>query len=32
VEQYVTNSSCGAGATLQVSSAGLISSSCTNKS
>jgi len=32
VEQYVTNTSCGAGATLQVSSAGVISSSCTNRS
>lgn len=32
VEEYVTNKSCGAGATLQVSSTGLISTSCNNKS
>jgi pectate lyase len=32
VEEYVANKSCGAGATLQVSSAGVISSNCINKS
>jgi pectate lyase len=32
VEEYVTNKSCGAGATLQVSSSGLISTTCNNKS
>ncbi|KQB37166.1 Pectate lyase/Amb allergen [Flavobacterium aquidurense] len=32
VEEYVANTSCGAGATLQVSSTGVISTNCTNKS
>jgi pectate lyase len=32
VEEYVTNKSCGAGATLQVSPTGIISTSCNNKS
>lgn len=31
VEEYVANKSCGAGATLQVSSTGVISSGCSNK-
>ena len=31
VEEYVANKSCGAGATLQVSSTGAISTSCENK-
>lgn len=31
VEEYVTNISCGAGATLQVSSTGILSSNCSNK-
>jgi pectate lyase len=30
VADYVTNTSCGSGATLQVSAAGIISTSCTN--
>lgn len=32
VEEYVTNKSCGAGATLQVTSTGIITTSCANKS
>ena len=32
VEEFVTNKSCGAGATLQVSATGVISSSCLTKS
>lgn len=32
VEEYVTNTSCGAGATLQVTSSGVISTTCSNKS
>lgn len=31
VEEYVTNKSCGAGATLQVSSTGAVSANCSNK-
>ncbi|MFH6948638.1 polysaccharide lyase family 1 protein [Flavobacterium sp. FlaQc-51] len=31
VEEYVANKSCGAGATLQVSSTGIISTNCSNK-
>lgn len=32
VEEYVANASCGAGATLQVTSSGVISTTCTTKS
>ncbi|MBF4515410.1 pectate lyase [Flavobacterium sp. ANB] len=32
VEEFVANKSCGAGATLQVTSTGIISSGCSNKS
>lgn len=32
VEEYVTNTSCGAGATLLVTSSGVISTTCSNKS
>ncbi|AWK05460.1 pectate lyase [Flavobacterium crocinum] len=32
VEEFVSNTSCGAGATLQVSSSGIVSTNCSNKS